>query len=191
MHWLGKDFLLSATFPDGSKRTLIKIDRWDFNWQDLYDLAEPVALPKGTRIDMVAHFDNSAANPTNPTNPPVTVGWGEQTTDEMCLLGVQVVTENLADLRKIIAMRGNRLGAALMGGDAAEPGDRPAAGVMRELRSRLNAEGLPIPERFKQQLGRFDKNNDGKLSRQEIDAMPDGIRNRVRDAIEQRLGEGQ
>ena len=85
MHWLGKDFLMTATLPDGSKRTLIKIDRWDFNWQDLYDLAEPIALPKGTRIDMVAHFDNSAANPTNPTNPPVTVGWGEQTTDEMCL----------------------------------------------------------------------------------------------------------
>jgi hypothetical protein len=85
MHWLGKDFLLTATFPGGSKRTLIKIDRWDFNWQDLYDLAEPIALPKGTRVDMVAHFDNSAANPINPSNPPVNVGWGEQTTDEMCL----------------------------------------------------------------------------------------------------------
>ncbi len=85
MHWLGKDFLLTATFPDGSKRTLIKIDRWDFNWQDLYDMAEPIALPKGTRIDMVAHFDNSTANPSNPSNPPVNVGWGEQTTDEMCL----------------------------------------------------------------------------------------------------------
>ena len=52
--------------------------------------------------------------------------WGEQTTDEMCLLGVQVVTDNLADLRKIVAMRGNRLGAALVGGDGV--GDRAAAG---------------------------------------------------------------
>jgi hypothetical protein len=85
MHWLGKDFLLTATFPDGSKRTLIKIDRWDFNWQDLYDLAEPIAMPKGTKVEMVAHFDNSAANPSNPSRPPVNVGWGEQTTDEMCL----------------------------------------------------------------------------------------------------------
>jgi mono/diheme cytochrome c family protein len=85
MHWLGQDFLLTATFPDGSKRTLIKTDRWDFNWQGLYDLVEPIALPKGTRIDMIAHFDNSAANPFNPNNPPVRVGWGEQTTDEMCL----------------------------------------------------------------------------------------------------------
>jgi hypothetical protein len=85
MHWLGKDFRLTATRPDGSKQTLIKIDRWDFNWQGLYDLAEPIPLPKGTRLDMVAHFDNSDANPANPNNPPVTVGWGEQTTDEMCL----------------------------------------------------------------------------------------------------------
>ena len=85
MHWLGKDFKATATLPDGTTRTLIKIDRWDFNWQGLYDFAEPLALPRGTRIDMVAHFDNSATNPANPTSPPVNVGWGEQTTDEMCL----------------------------------------------------------------------------------------------------------
>jgi hypothetical protein len=51
----------------------------------MYELVEPIALPKGTRVDMVAHFDNSAANPNNPNNPPVAVHWGEQTTDEMCL----------------------------------------------------------------------------------------------------------
>ncbi len=85
MHWLGKDFLLTATRPDGSKMTLIKIPRWDFNWQDSYDLAAPLALTKGTRLDMVAHFDNSAANPANPNKPPVIVRWGEQTKDEMCI----------------------------------------------------------------------------------------------------------
>ena len=85
MHWLGKDFLLTATPPGGSTRTLIKIDAWNFNWQGTYDLVEPVALPKGTRIDMLAHFDNSAANPANPNKPPKAVSWGEQTTDEMCI----------------------------------------------------------------------------------------------------------
>jgi hypothetical protein len=85
MHWLGKDFQLTATFPNGSTRTLIKIDRWDFDWQDLYDFTEPLAMPKGTRIDMLAHFDNSASNPNNPSSPPTPVRWGEQTTDEMCL----------------------------------------------------------------------------------------------------------
>ncbi len=85
MHWLGKDFRMTATLPDGSKRALIRVDRWDFNWQGVYDLVEAIPLPKGTRIDMLAHFDNSAANPDNPSSPPVEVRWGEQTTDEMCL----------------------------------------------------------------------------------------------------------
>ena len=114
--------------------------------------------------------------------------WGEQTTDEMCLLGVQVVTENPSDLKSIIAMRGNRLGAVLMGGDAGEPSVRPAASLIRGIRDRLSADGFPIPERFKEQLGRFDANNDGKLTTKEIDAMPAAIRTRVRQAIQLRVG---
>ena len=116
--------------------------------------------------------------------------WGEQTTDEMCLLGVQVVTDTLADLRQIVAMRGNRLGAALMGGDAGDAKDRPAARLVQALRDRMSTEGFPIPERFKEQLGRFDTNNDGKLTTKEIDAMPPATRTRVRQALQQRLGGG-
>ncbi len=85
MHWLGKDFVLRAVRPDEAPVTLIRIDRWNFNWQGIYDFVTPVALPKGTRIEMVAHFDNSDKNPANPTHPPVDVHWGEQTTDEMCI----------------------------------------------------------------------------------------------------------
>lgn len=85
MHWLGKDFLLKATRPDGSTLTLIKVDQWNFNWQGSYDLVSPLPLPKGTRVEMLAHFDNSAANPDNPNSPPKAVRWGEQTTDEMCI----------------------------------------------------------------------------------------------------------
>ena len=73
------------TYPDGTTRTLIRIDRWDFNWQATYDFAEPVPLPKGTTLEMVAHFDNSEANPNNQSRPPREVRWGEQTTDEMCI----------------------------------------------------------------------------------------------------------
>lgn len=85
MHWLGKDFAMTAETPDGRTVPLIRIDRWDFNWQDTYDLAEPLALPRGTRLRMVAHFDNTAENPANPSRPPVEVRWGEQTTNEMCI----------------------------------------------------------------------------------------------------------
>ncbi len=58
MHWLGKDFLLQAVLPDGARVTLLKVDHWDFNWQNTYDFTTPVALPRGSRIEMVAHFDN-------------------------------------------------------------------------------------------------------------------------------------
>ena len=85
-------------------------------------------------------------------------------------------------------MRGNRLGAALMGGDAGDPTIGPAGRLVQGLRDRMSAEGFPIPERFKEQLGRFDTNNDGKLTTKEIDAMPAGVRTRVRQAIQQRLG---
>ncbi len=87
MHWLGKDFRFEAVLPDekGTRLPLIQINRWDFNWQGTYAFAEPIRLPKGTYFEMVAHFDNSADNPANPSHPPRLVTWGEQTTDEMCI----------------------------------------------------------------------------------------------------------
>ncbi|MFO0953675.1 MAG: ascorbate-dependent monooxygenase [Isosphaeraceae bacterium] len=94
MHWLGKDFLLRARKPDGSAVTLIRIDQWNFNWQGTYDFEKHVALPKGTKVEMLAHFDNSAANPSNPSKPPVAVRWGEETTDEMCIGFLQMTHDD-------------------------------------------------------------------------------------------------
>jgi len=87
MHWLGKDFTFWAVLPDGKKTEvpLIKIDRWNFNWQGTYAFEKPVFLPKGSWFEMRAHFDNSAENPQNPRKPPRLVTWGDQTDDEMCL----------------------------------------------------------------------------------------------------------
>jgi hypothetical protein len=87
MHWLGKDFTLTAVLPDEAQTRipLIKIDRWNFNWQGTYAFAEPIRLPKGSWFEMEAHFDNSAANPANPSKPPKVVRWGNQTEDEMCI----------------------------------------------------------------------------------------------------------
>ena len=85
MHLLGRDMRLVATTPDGAAHDLIWIQDWDFNWQDVYHYREPLFLPAGTRVALVAHFDNSAENPTNPHDPLVPVGWGEKTTDEMCI----------------------------------------------------------------------------------------------------------
>jgi hypothetical protein len=82
MHLRGKDMMMTATFPNGRKETLLKVPAYDFNWQLFYYPKERVALPRGTRIDLVAHYDNSAENPSNP-DPERAVTFGEQSTDEM------------------------------------------------------------------------------------------------------------
>ncbi|WP_395141197.1 redoxin family protein [Armatimonas sp.] len=97
MHNLGKQMSVTATLPGGTKKQLIHIPDWDFNWQGFYAYKQPVPLPAGTRVDLVAHYDNSADNPLNPNSPPKDLTWGEQTSDEMCLcfLGFTVDIERL------------------------------------------------------------------------------------------------
>jgi hypothetical protein len=86
MHWLGKDFAFTAVLPDGKTRVpLIKIDRWNFNWQGTYAFKEPIRIPKGSWFEVEAHFDNSDTNPANQNKPPKVVRWGEGTNDEMCI----------------------------------------------------------------------------------------------------------
>jgi len=82
MHLRGKDFRYTAVYPDGRTETLLSVPAYDFAWQTVYRLDEPKPMPHGTRIECLAHFDNSAGNPANP-DPTKTVHWGEQTSDEM------------------------------------------------------------------------------------------------------------
>ena len=70
MHLLGRAFEMTATLPDGTVKPMVKIDDWDFNWQDQYRLAEPLRLPAGTVINMKYIYDNSAGNIRNPNSPP-------------------------------------------------------------------------------------------------------------------------
>jgi peroxiredoxin/mono/diheme cytochrome c family protein len=82
MHLRGKDFLYEAIYPNGKKETLLSVPRYNFDWQSIYRLAEPLPIPKYTKIHCIAHFDNSANNPNNP-DPKRIVFWGYQTWDEM------------------------------------------------------------------------------------------------------------
>ncbi len=84
MHLRGKDFRYEAIYPDGKKETLLSVPRYNFNWQSVYRLAESKAIPAGTVIHCVAHFDNSAKNPNNP-DPKQRVMWGDQTWEEMMI----------------------------------------------------------------------------------------------------------
>jgi hypothetical protein len=189
MHYIGKEMKVVAESPDGKTVPLIWIKDWNFNWQGQYQYQTPIKLAKGSVIKLEAFYDNSRENPSNPSKPPRRVHWGEQTTDEMCLLAVQVVTENLADLRKIAVMRGNRLGSALVGG--VDAGDEASQRLRAAALVRFATEGFPIPDRFKDTLTRFDLNGDCKLSSQEIQAIPENLRERIRQAIRLRPEEGQ
>ena len=97
MHLLGRKMTVTATLPDGTTKPLVDVPDWDFNWQGFYYYKEPVKLPRGARVGLVAHYDNSSQNPRNPSSPPKDVRWGEQTTDEMCLcyLGFTVDAQHL------------------------------------------------------------------------------------------------
>jgi hypothetical protein len=84
MHLRGKSFRYTATFPDGGREILLSVPGYDFAWQSVYRLARPRQMPKGTRIDCLAHFDNSSKNPSNP-DPSLKVVWGDQTFEEMMI----------------------------------------------------------------------------------------------------------
>ena len=96
-HYLGKEMKATATLPDGATVPLLWIRDWDFNWQDRYTYREPVALPKGTRIDVTITYDNSADNPRNPHDPPQRVTWGVQSTEEMGVVRFEVMADRVED----------------------------------------------------------------------------------------------
>jgi len=84
MHLRGKDFKFTLVYPDGREEVMLNVPKYDFNWQLEYELKAPLLLPKGTRIDCVAHFDNSPNNKYNP-DPGKDVKWGDQTWEEMMM----------------------------------------------------------------------------------------------------------
>jgi Tfp pilus assembly protein PilF len=98
-HYLGKDIQAYATFPDGTRQTLIHIPQWNLNWQAVYRYAEPVTLPKNTVVSLRYIYDNSDANPLNPNHPPLRVRAGNRSSDEMCHLWLQVLPVNFDRLR--------------------------------------------------------------------------------------------
>jgi tetratricopeptide (TPR) repeat protein len=99
-HYLGKLLEAFATLPDGSKKWLVRIPNWDQNWQAVYYYREPLFLPKDSVIHMRYHYDNSAANVRNPNRPPRRVRAGNQATDEMGHLWLQILPHQAGDHRR-------------------------------------------------------------------------------------------
>jgi hypothetical protein len=121
-HYLGKQLKMTATLPGGEIKTLLFIKDWDFAWQDRYFFQKFVALPRGTRLDTDIHWDNSAENPRNPSNPPVRVTWGEESKDEMGSISLMAVPHEESDLGKLredLVRRRNDLARSRMQEDPA------------------------------------------------------------------------
>jgi hypothetical protein len=139
-------------------KPLIWIKDWDFNWQGQYHYQEPIPLPKGTRIEMEFSYDNSTANPQNPSNPPVPVRWGEQSTDEMAITFLSFVLPSPDDVQPFQrAMLREYLDMFI--GEVENIGDLPP-------------EVPPaISQGLQRAMQRFDVNGNGKLDPGEREAL--------------------
>jgi hypothetical protein len=86
-HLRGKSWEYRLIYPDGRSEVVLEVPHYDFNWQTWYTFAKPLAVPKGSRLEATAHYDNSVNNPSNP-DPKVNVRWGDQTWEEMQFTGI-------------------------------------------------------------------------------------------------------
>ncbi|HEY2250598.1 MAG TPA: redoxin domain-containing protein, partial [Planctomycetaceae bacterium] len=93
MHLRGKAFKIESVDPSGERKLLLEVPRYDFNWQNSYVFAQPLKVREGTTLQCTAWYDNSANNPANP-DPSKTVGWGDQTWEEMLVAQFEAVLDD-------------------------------------------------------------------------------------------------
>ena len=109
MHVRGKDMTYQLTYPNGETETLLSVPHYDFNWQLGYDVAKPIKIPKGTRMKVTAHYDNSANNKFNP-DPNQTVYYGDMTWEEMMFPFFSVTVDQSQQTKKVIKIVKGREG---------------------------------------------------------------------------------
>ncbi|MFO0923216.1 MAG: hypothetical protein U0905_12085 [Pirellulales bacterium] len=186
-HYICTRMDLTATTPDGKTSSLLKIEDWDLDWQDQYQFAQAVRLPKGTRLDVDIVYDNSSDNADNPHSPPQTIAWGRESNDEMGSVTLLVVADREEDrkmlerdmrkrsqeaIRNRIEKQSGRLGTfaggALGDGRFAKLFDLNRDGVL---------EASEVPERLRTRLFEFlDENRDDRLDAKEIERGRKSIR---------------
>ena len=108
-HYRAREVNASVQLPDGSSRQLLHIPRWDFDWQDQYRYAQPIALPAGSLLRMSFRYDNSAGNPRNPEFPPRRVRWGQNSADEMGDVWFQLVAADAEQRARLVEDSGRKV----------------------------------------------------------------------------------
>lgn len=157
MHLIGHSVRAEATLPDGVKMPLISIADWDFNWQNYYRYRSPLHLPAGTMIDVRWTYDNSDANPSNPSHPLRRVTYGEQTTDEMAFLVFDVIATGPLSSEEL----GRRASAAMA------MLDKDHDGLLDEKELAL-AFGRVSADAVRKRIAAFDRDGDHKLNGREF-----------------------
>ena len=170
-HYLCETMQLWVTPPGGARRSMFRIDDWDFDWQQRYVYAEPVRLPAGTRVAARVTYDNSAANPDNPFDPPRRVRWGLQSTDEMGSVTLALVAAEEDDAQALArALREHHYRRG--------PGVAVTPKVVRDVLA-LDADGdgrVPLDafaERVRRVARYSDFDGDGALDLEELGARAD------------------
>lgn len=140
-HMLCTSVQMFAEAAKGQETPLLRIKRWDFDWQNRYTFKELVPLAKGSMLRAELRYDNSKQNPNNPNKPPKRVRWGRETTDEMGSVTVFVVPKDEKDLEVLLAAVGKK---------------------------NVERATAQVQERVDSQFDNYDKNRDGKLSKDEV-----------------------
>jgi hypothetical protein len=105
MHLRGKDMIYNLEYPTGEKQIVLNVPHYDFNWQLGY--YTDVKVPKGSKMTVDAHFDNSPNNKFNP-DPNRPVFYGDQTWEEMMSPFFGIVVDMKQDPEKVVTVKGGR-----------------------------------------------------------------------------------
>ena len=112
MHLRGKDMSIRLVYPDGKSQIVLDVPHYQFDWQIIYYEAQPLHVPKGARMEITAHWDNSANNPFNP-DPGAAVHLGPQNTDEMLVCHTGFTVDRHASIENLVTIESGRAGARL------------------------------------------------------------------------------
>ncbi|MFN7731062.1 MAG: redoxin domain-containing protein [Pirellula sp.] len=150
MHLRGREFELRASRGDASE-ILLKVPRYDFNWQHTYEFREPIPMDSLDALEFTATFDNSTDNPFNPA-PQEYVMWGDQTWEEMAVAFFEVSADKKTEQLDRFAMRSRK----------------PAPSIESNAALKIEAKAVQFAEDYIKSL---DLNRDGKVSFDEAPRM--------------------
>ena len=166
-HYICKTVKMTAKLPSGETRVLLDIDDWDLDWQDQYQFANPIALPRGTELTSRITYDNSAGNPENPYHPPREISWGRGSNDEMCSVTLMTVAEKATQQLELQQSVRKYYARSLLNGDSAQL----AARIMQLDNDRDGLLQLSeAPPRMRDRAFVWiDRNNDKGLDQKELE----------------------